>query len=62
MKSKKAKTWTHFLQLYLGLTPKAAHAEESGLPGLKSFFLDPYRKTVISRAVDVLACDTKAFC
>jgi hypothetical protein len=29
---------THFLQLYLGFTPKLAHAFDSGDPALKSFF------------------------
>ena len=30
---------THFLQEYLGLTPRDAAADDSGLPGLKFIFL-----------------------
>ena len=45
---------THFLQLYLGCTPRAAHAAESLLPGGKSFFLEPYVNRVILRADEFL--------
>lgn len=41
---------TYFLQLYFGLTPRAAQAFFSGLPALKSFFFPPYDKRV-KRAV-----------
>lgn len=46
---------THFLQLYRGLTPRAEQAAESLLPGLKSFFLFPYVKTVM------WSCDDDVF-
>ncbi len=43
--------FTHFLQLYLGLTPSLATAFFRGVPGLKSADFVPYVNFVISSSV-----------
>ena len=43
---------THFWQEYLTGTPSCLTAVFMGEPSLKSFFLEPYAKTVMSKAVE----------
>ena len=45
-------TDTHFLQLYLGLTPNFAQAFFNGDPGLKFIFFAPRARTVIWSLVE----------
>jgi hypothetical protein len=42
----------YFLQEYLGFTPSCSTALERGVPGLKSFFLLLYERTVMLNADD----------
>lgn len=46
-----------FLQEYFTGTPRALMALDNGVPGLKSFFFDPYVRTVMCRSVAARAGD-----
>ena len=46
-----------FLQEYLIGTPKAFMAADMGEPALKSFFLEPYVRIVMSKVVVTRVCE-----